>query len=73
MSELLVDDSEKDNMIGLLKEELKQKKAEISDLEEKNRNLTQECQVLTVRMLEEKSKIVEMMNEANHLFEGATR
>lgn len=24
-------------------------------------------------MLEEKSKIVEMMNEANHLFEGATR
>lgn len=40
MSELLVDDSEKENMIGLLKEELKQKKAEISDLEEKNRNLT---------------------------------
>jgi hypothetical protein len=40
LSELLVDDSEKDNMIRLLKEELKQRKSEISELEDKNRNLT---------------------------------
>lgn len=73
MSELLVDESEKDNMTNLLKDELKQKKSEIQDLEDKNRNLTQECQVLTVRMLEEKSKIVEMMNEANNLFEVGSR
>lgn len=40
MSELLVDDSEKDNMIKLLKKELDQKRQEIQDLEQKNKNLT---------------------------------
>ena len=47
--------------------------SEIADLEEKNKQLTQECQVLTVRMLEEKGKMIEMMNEANNIFDGAQR
>jgi hypothetical protein len=38
-------------------------------MEEKNRKLTQECQILTVRILEEKNKMVEIMNEANTMYE----
>ena len=40
-------------------------------LEEKNKQLTGECQALTIRMLEEKSKMVEMMNEANNIYDEA--
>ena len=40
MSELLVDDAEKDNLVGLLKEELQQQRMEMRELEEKNRSLT---------------------------------
>ena len=38
-------------------------------MEEKNKKLTQECQILTVRILEEKNKMVEIMNEANNMYE----
>ena len=40
-------------------------------MEEKNKKMTQECQILTVRILEEKNKMVEIMNEANNLYESS--
>lgn len=46
--------------------------AQISHLEDQNKKITSECQVLTVRILEEKAKMVEIMNEANHMFEGSS-
>jgi len=47
--------------------------AQISHLEDQNKKITSECQVLTVRILEEKAKMVEIMNEANHMFDGQSR
>lgn len=41
---------------------------EILELDKINKKLTQECQILTVRMLEEKNKMIEMLNETNSLF-----
>lgn len=72
-SEIQIETQIKDNMLAVLKAELDNKTKEVIDLEEKNKNLTGECQLLTIRILEEKSKIVEMMNEANMLYDGATR
>ena len=42
-------------------------------MEEKNKKMTQECQILTVRILEEKNKMVEIMNEANNLYETSNQ
>ena len=64
---------DKGDRLALLEETLKVREAEMSDLSEKNKDLTQECQILTVRMLEEKGKMIEMMNEANNIFDGAQR
>lgn len=72
-SALQIQESEKDNYIEVLREELKCRNQELKDLEEKNKKLTQECQLLTVRMLEEKSKMIEVMNEANSVYEGSMR
>jgi len=40
-------------------------------MEEKNKKLTSECQILTMRILEEKNKMVEMINEANNIYEAS--
>lgn len=73
LSQKIIDDADKDDLISVQQETIRVRNSEITDLYEKNKKLTQECQILTVRMLEEKSKMVEMMNEANNMFESSTR
>lgn len=73
LSNKSVEDAEKDDQIAGFQKELKVRNAQLADLEEKNKKITQECQTLTIRILEEKNKMVEIMNEANNMFEDASR
>ena len=47
--------------------------AQILYLQDQNKKMTSECQVLTVRILEEKAKMVEIMNEANKMYDGQVK
>ena len=64
---------EKGDKLVILEETLKVRDGEIADLMSKNKLLTEDCNVLTQRMMEEKDKMIDMMNEANTIFEGAQR
>ena len=64
---------EKGDKLVILEETLKVRDSEIADLMSKNKLLTEDCNVLTQRMMEEKDKMIDMMNEANTIFEGAQR
>lgn len=68
-SSKLIEDAEKDDQIEGLQAELQVRDQQLVQMEEKNKKLTQECQILTVRILEEKNKMVEIMNEANNMYE----
>ena len=54
---------------------MSQKTSEIETMQKQNADLTKEYEKLTLRLLEEKHKMVEIMNEANKTFEesAATR
>ncbi len=69
MSQKILDLQEKEDQMEGFQVELRTRDTQLLDMEDKNKKLTQECQILTVRILEEKSKMVEIMNEANNIFE----
>ena len=54
---------EKGDKLVILEETLKVRDSEIADLMSKNKLLTEDCNVLTQRMMEEKDKMIDMMNE----------
>ena len=62
LSDNLIEDAEKDDVIDELTDELHMKDMQIMDLEDRNRKITVECQHLTVKILEEKNKLIELMN-----------
>ena len=49
-------------MIDSLRDEIQLKDLQLTDMEDKNRRLTKECQLLTKKILEEKNKMIEIMN-----------
>ena len=55
-------DTEREDLIDSLKDEIQLKDLQLTDMEDKNRRLTKECQLLTKKILEEKNKMIEIMN-----------
>lgn len=70
LSDLLVEKADLDDQIEGYKNELTVRDQQLQVMEDKNKKITQECQILTVRILEEKNKMVEIMNEANNMYEN---
>ena len=68
LSDHLIEEAEKDDAIDELTDELHMKDMQIMDLEERNRKITVECQHLTIKILEEKNKLIELMNQANNAY-----
>lgn len=52
-----------------LQDELNARSKQVEDLTEKNKKLAADQQTLTMRLLEEKAKWVEVMNEANSVYD----
>ena len=58
-------DTEREDLIDTLKDQIQLKDLQLTDMEDKNRRLTRECQLLTKQIIEEKNKMMEIMNQAN--------
>lgn len=63
--------SELEDKVESLQLELEAREKLLEDITEKNKELAKDQQMLTNRFLEEKAKWVEVMNEANSVYEGA--
>jgi len=56
-----------------LKNELKARDQVMVELTDKNKKLSKECQMMQERIMEEKSKVMEMMNAAMEMSEKCPR
>ena len=52
----------------MLSAEVREREETVTGLTEKNVKLTSECSILTVKILEERNKMIEIMNEANSMY-----
>ena len=67
----MIEIAEKDDRIAGFSAELTTRDDQLRHMEEKNKQLTHECTILTNKILEERNKMIEIMNEANTVYEDA--
>lgn len=60
--------TEFENKVESLQDELAARDKQLDDLTEKNKQLSKDQQMLLNRFMEEKAKWVEVMNEANSVY-----
>ena len=72
LSDKAVEVNEKEDIITGYTSELAVREGQLQAMEDKNKKLTQECQILTVKILEERNKMIEILNEANGIYEDAS-
>lgn len=73
LSEKVAECSELEDKVETIRQEIEARDFTIKEITEKNKMLTQDQQMLTARFLEEKNKWVEVMNEANSVYEGSRK
>ena len=69
MTDTAREQADTSSQLDLLRGELKSRQDLNDRLTDENKKLKVDCQIMQDRIMEEKSKVIEMMNQANEVYE----
>lgn len=73
MSDSAKEQQNQGTLLEQMRAELKVREDLNNTLTDENKKLKADCQVMQDRIMEEKSKVIEMMNQANEVYESVSR
>lgn len=68
---IVEENNEMKDQMNVLRDELKVRERLLDEMTDENKKLKIDCKVMQDRILEEKTKVIEMMNQANEVFDSA--